>query len=353
MGAAAEEAQAGIDLLEESLPELDAEFEATGVAADSAFGPIGIAIMAVVAIGLLVVQHWKAIEGALVDAWHGIEDAATDVWHGVVAAWHAIEDGVKEAIGVLVTLFLDFTPEGELIKHWSQVESDAKAVWGDIVGFFTGIPGKIVGALEALGGDLEGVARSAWNAFSGAIRTAWSTEVSWWEGLPDDVLRALGNAGSKLVQWGKDFIGGIVTGVGDAAGKIGTALVNAITSGWNSVKSTLNSLPVVGGLFSHIPGLAVGGYVTSPTLAMVGEAGPEFVIPEATLQSQFASGVSPLGPRLAQAAGASAPWGGSSSAPSSSGVAPIINIAPITNATPQQIAAEVGYAVRIAMGGNS
>ncbi len=31
--------------------------------------------------------------------------------------------------------------------------------------------------------------------------------------------------------------------------------------------------------------MAKGGYVTSPTLALVGEAGPEYVLPEKKLQS--------------------------------------------------------------------
>jgi hypothetical protein len=36
---------------------------------------------------------------------------------------------------------------------------------------------------------------------------------------------------------------------------------------------------VVGGAIKGIPGLAAGGIVTQPTLAMIGEAGPEAVIP--------------------------------------------------------------------------
>jgi phage-related minor tail protein len=35
----------------------------------------------------------------------------------------------------------------------------------------------------------------------------------------------------------------------------------------------------VGGLIGKIPGLADGGIVTRPTLALIGEAGPEAVIP--------------------------------------------------------------------------
>jgi phage-related protein len=72
----------------------------------------------------------------------------------------------------------------------------------------------------------------------------------------------------------KGIFDGIVNGVNVVLGMIGK-LVGAIKS--------IPSLPdiggAVGGLIGKIPGLAEGGIVTGPTLAMVGEAGPEAVIP--------------------------------------------------------------------------
>jgi SLT domain-containing protein len=44
-------------------------------------------------------------------------------------------------------------------------------------------------------------------------------------------------------------------------------------------KISLPSLPKRGGGIPFVPKLAAGGIVTRPTLAMVGEAGPEAVIP--------------------------------------------------------------------------
>jgi hypothetical protein len=38
----------------------------------------------------------------------------------------------------------------------------------------------------------------------------------------------------------------------------------------------------------HIPQLAAGGYITSPTLALVGERGPEIVAPERMLRTLLA-----------------------------------------------------------------
>ena len=69
------------------------------------------------------------------------------------------------------------------------------------------------------------------------------------------------------------------------------SVLNAIVSIWNKLDFSIDIsvpdwVPVVGGkgfkvadIFPDVPFLAKGGIVTSPTLAMIGEAGPEAVIP--------------------------------------------------------------------------
>jgi len=60
----------------------------------------------------------------------------------------------------------------------------------------------------------------------------------------------------EIAEEAADIAGGVVGGALEAAGNI-------------------------------IPGLASGGYVTGPTLAMIGESGPEYVIPAAKMGSNI------------------------------------------------------------------
>ena len=325
-------------------PELDAAFEETGAAADSAFGPIGLIIMGVVTVGTLLVTHWKQVESVLKDIWGAIKTAAVTVWD-----W--LKDHLKviaETILVVVT-----GPIGllvlELVKHWNTVKSDAVAAWHDIVSFFEGIPGDIVSAIDDLGTDIENVAKDAWNDFKDAVVAGWNDEVSFWEGLPGKIVSALGDAGSLLLGWGKDLVSGIVNGVEDAASAIGSAIEKVISGGINSAKSALNSIPVIGGAFQAI-GLATGGYVTKPTLALVGEAGPEFVIPEAKLKAQYSAGIKPLAGNLPTGSnsGVGGTFGAGTTAPAAGGAQQIINIQAITNATAADIAHEVSWTMRTA-----
>jgi len=97
-------------------------------------------------------------------------------------------------------------------------------------------------------------------------------------------------------EWFRDGINTIVnTVIGFFAGMVNAAIgaVNAIISAYNSIpllpdipKTPTISVPKLGGTPTtpvpgrmNIPRLAEGGIVSSPTLALIGEAGPEAVVP--------------------------------------------------------------------------
>lgn len=327
--------------------EFAATSETTGEAASTAFGPVGIAIMAIVAVGTLVATHWSQVKRILDTVWNGIKGTAVTVW-----------DFIKNHLGIVIPIIATLMtgPIGGAVAliatHWKTIKSDAVAAWNGIVNFFTGIPGKVVGAISSLGSNIAGVATKAWDAFKGAVVTGWNSEVSFWTSLPGKIVSALGDAAKVLFNWGKDLIKGIVKGIESAASDIGKALEGAIKSGWNSVKGAINSIPLIGGALSHIPGLATGGFVTKPTLALVAEAGPEFVIPASQMQAAFAAGVQPLPTTLfsgpGPASGTPAPLAGAVAAGASSSTVVNQNFYMTTPALPTDVAHSVGIAMRLA-----
>jgi hypothetical protein len=96
----------------------------------------------------------------------------------------------------------------------------------------------------------------------------------------------------------KSLWDGIRSGVGNVGGFVAD-LGSAIRNGVNGLLHLPIHIPVID---THIPGvgkvggetlipaLAKGGIVTSPTLAMVGEAGPEAVIPLNRAKAGFGGG---------------------------------------------------------------
>jgi hypothetical protein len=84
---------------------------------------------------------------------------------------------------------------------------------------------------------------------------------------------------SQLVEFGKEIVMKIVEGIKSVAGEIGSSIINAIPGG----KTVAGAIGKVGGAIGNAASkyypFAEGGIVTAPTLGLVGEAGPEAIIP--------------------------------------------------------------------------
>jgi TP901 family phage tail tape measure protein len=87
---------------------------------------------------------------------------------------------------------------------------------------------------------------------------------------------AIGGLVSALFNIGKRIVLGIIDGITSMAGAVGSAIAGIIPGG-SAVSGFLGG-NVLGGLKKITP-FAKGGLVTSPTLGLVGEAGPEVVVP--------------------------------------------------------------------------
>ena len=132
---------------------------------------------------------------------------------------------------------------------------------------------KLISILENSVGAPVGIyAKNHFNQFIGYI-----------EGLPGRIVSFT----SKMFNAGLNLIKGFFSGISHGSGFIAN-LADAITS---KIKSVLNSaisqinkgINKVGGLIHiglpNIPHLAKGAFVTSPTIALIGEKRPEVVLP--------------------------------------------------------------------------
>ena len=116
-----------------------------------------------------------------------------------------------------------------------------------------------------------------------------------WDFFTQTVPEALGDTKDSIIQWVKDTDwGAVFSGIGEA---IGGAIIWGMKSVMNLLIGFVNFMgsimpiievpdwvPLIGGevldlTFGPFPKLAEGGIVTAPTLALIGEAGPEAVVP--------------------------------------------------------------------------
>jgi len=160
--------------------------------------------------------------------------------------------GIVAAIAAAILIF----------KNWDKIILVLKSTWDTVAGAIKSVFNSKLGWLLPGGALIKALFM---------IRDNWDTI---WNGMLG-VVRAIANP----------IIGVINSIIGAINGLFGA--LNNISIGWE--KKVLKGLPDIPGFgpwspfniqaIKQIPSLAAGGIVTSPTLAMIGESGPEAVVP--------------------------------------------------------------------------
>jgi hypothetical protein len=130
-----------------------------------------------------------------------------------------------------------------------------------------------------------------WNSLIGVVKKVFefigkvvSTYVNVWKGIfkaVGDAFMAIWNGLSGGVKAAFDFVGGIIKGYLN----IWIGLINFLIRAIDKIHFKIpDYVPVVGGKefginLPEIPAFAKGGIVTAPTVGLIGEAGPEAIIP--------------------------------------------------------------------------
>lgn len=144
-----------------------------------------------------------------------------------------------------------------LYKHWDEVKVKASSIWTAIKDFFIANWHTIISTMTFGLSDIVLLIVNNWDK----ITSAWA---SVWNGVKDILV--------SIMDGAKGVIMGTINWVIDK--------LNGAISLANSAIALANKVPGVNiGAIPTIPALATGGIVTSPTVALVGEAGPEAVIP--------------------------------------------------------------------------
>jgi hypothetical protein len=165
---------------------------------------------------------------AVATAFGWITDAAAAVFNWISDHWPLLLAIITGPIGLAVL---------EIVKHWDTIKDGATAVWQWIVDKFNAV----VDFLRGLISTISGIATSIVDAMKAPINAL----IRAWNGLALTV---------PTITLPKVSI----PGIGDiGGGSFGGQHFD----------------------FPNIPLLAAGGIVTGPTLAVLGESGPEAVIP--------------------------------------------------------------------------
>ena len=169
-------------------------------------GMVVLAIAGIIATILLLRAHWDIIKAK-----------AIEVWNVIVEAWQNIVTGVTNAVNTVMSVVI--------------------SVWNAIVSGVTGAVNNILNIIVSI-----------WNAIvsfiSNAVQTIYSNVISTWNNVYSGVSSLISQIASTIisgfneaiafitslparaVQWGADFIGGLISGITSKIGELGAAVAS-------------------------------------------------------------------------------------------------------------------------------
>jgi hypothetical protein len=231
----------------------------SGIGAAFAFlvSPIGLVILAIAAIGIaiyVIYRNWDTI-------WAAMKATVEAVWHFIAQWWPLLLPILFGPVGLAAAL---------IIKNFDTI----KAVVADAVGFIVAVWNDLVGFFSRIIGIIGFIIVSPWRAAADAaglvaylVVAAWNGVVGFFAGMPGRL------AGTFAGMW---------NGIYDAF----RSVINGVIDLWNRLHFTLPKVDILGVHIGGdtigvpaIPHMATGGIVTAPTLALLGERGPEAVVP--------------------------------------------------------------------------
>lgn len=209
---------------------------ALGAAFTFLCSPIGLvvaAIAAVIAIVVICIKYWDEIKAVAAKCWEGIKNV-----------WNTVANWIKTYVVDPIANFF--------VGLWNGIKNVFSSVGKWFSDIFTGAWNGIKNAFSAVGSFFTGIWESIKSIFSkvgsvigGAVSNAFSTAINW------------------VLEAAIGIINGFISAINFAIG-----IINAIPG---VEIGYINKLSV--------PKLAKGGIVDGATLAVIGEAGAEAVVP--------------------------------------------------------------------------
>ena len=192
-----------------------------------------LAIAAVVAIVILCIKYWDEIK-----------EVASKVWDGIKKVWGVVAEWINTKV---------VTP----IKN-----------------FFSGLWDGIKNIFSSVGTWFKNVFTKAWDG----IKSAFSKVKSFFTGIWDSIKEIFSKVGSVIAN----AISGAVKKAVNTVLSLAIKIINGFISAINLAIGVINLIPGVDIKKldkMEVPKLARGGIIDRPTIAMVGEAGKEAVMP--------------------------------------------------------------------------
>lgn len=278
---------------------------------------------------------WNRIKTFFGNIWHDINNTTTGIvtgmYHAVDGVWQGMDRDTRHWFGDVEAFLVGIWQgvdrdtrhwvgdvEAVVVGTWQRVDMDTRHWFGDVLLFVSNVWHTIAGVASAAALGLWRTLDGIWQHIDLDVRHWFGDVVNFFTGLPGSIIRSMGSLLVSMKNFGASMISQLIAGIGSMAGALGGAITHLIPG----LSIGKGGVSVFG---HHIPGTATGGIVTGPQVRLVGEAGPEAIIP-LTQASRELAGIGGMGETH-------------------------ITVNANTNADAKQIAMEMGWEMRRMMAG--
>jgi len=124
------------------------------------------------------------ISNALYNIGKIVDSAWSTVKKYTLNGWNAIKNIINNVLSVITTLFLNWTPAGQIIKYWDQILAYTQEVWGQVRDYIAEIWASIietisnsplVNAIKEVYGSIKDTIINVFKAMVDNISNAWNT----------------------------------------------------------------------------------------------------------------------------------------------------------------------------------
>lgn len=257
-------------------------------------------------------EIFQSVKTVVIGAWNSIKEAIRPVWDAIKTVWDSaapyfqgIGDWIKQVFGVVGTFI-----GGAFQTAWTSI----KFIWDTATDFFSAVWDTISGIFSVVGSVLTGDWAGAWEGIKGIVGTWGEFFSGVWDGIKGifasvgswfgSTFSAAWSAVKSAFSGVTSFFANMWNTIKNTFVNIGTTIANGISGAFKSVinavigfaSNTINgfirSINWAVGVINKIPGvnipslkeislprLANGGIATTATIAEIGEAGDEAVLP--------------------------------------------------------------------------
>ena len=171
-----------------------------------------------------VIQHVFNIIQTTIQTVLGVIQGIIQVVTGIISGdWGAVWEGIKTIVGSIWDGIINIISSGFdfLGNLFSSVLNMLKSLWDS--------------AWNAITSFLS----NAWNNITTAVSNGIKGVIEFFTNLPGNILSALGDLGTLLLDVGADLMAGLVDGILGGAAKVGESIMGAITGAVDAVKNFL------------------------------------------------------------------------------------------------------------------